>query len=349
MFLLLDISSYLSMLLYPLIAVVVLTLLTRLYFTYFRQIPLWLPDEKTFTDPISNSKRTFSTVFEEASIDLTCVVPAYNETKRITKMFDETIDYLHKRYDSNPSFTWELIVVNDGSKDNTVQVVYEYERQRLKLSKDKSSIYKGGEIRVLDLIKNRGKGGAVRRGMMYGRGKYLLMVDADGATKFSDLDKVEISLKNLERKSGTDKACLAAGSRAHILEQEAAERVWYRNVLSMVFHLLVAVLCVRGIKDTQCGFKLFNRKAAQILFPNQHIERWAFDVELLLMARNQGMNIVEVPVDWEEIEGSTLNPIAASIQMARDLLRIRLMYILGVWSVRKDTVGYYKDALSKTF
>lgn len=110
------------------------------------------------------------------------------------------------------------------------------------------------------------------------------------------------------------------------------QRKWYRNVLMHGFHFLVDMLCVRGIRDTQCGFKLFTRKTAARLFPNLHVERWAVDVELLFMAQHYlKIPMTEVPVNWQEIEGSKLDPISASIQIGRDMLRIRLNYLTGWW------------------
>jgi len=97
-------------------------------------------------------------------------------------------------------------------------------------------------------------------------------------------------------------------------------------------------LCVKGIADTQCGFKLFTRKTAQILFSNQHVERWAFDVELLYLAQRQNVPLVEVEVNWTEVPGSTLTPFAASVQMGKDLVRIRSAYIFGIWKIHhKDS------------
>jgi len=185
------------------------------------------------------------------------------------------------------------------------------------------------------LIKNRGKGGAVRRGMMYARGKYILFVDADGASTFSCLSSLEAPLTTPK----PHKHGIAIGSRAHIYQ----ERKWYRNILMQGFHLIVTILCVSGIRDTQCGFKLFTRKTTRLLFPNLHVERWAFDVELLYMARLNKIEVKEIPIEWEEIDGSTLSPVAASIQMARDLIRIRAMYLFGIWSMRKNTEKVYKD------
>jgi len=166
--------------------------------------------------------------------------------------------------------------------------------------------------------------------MMVARGHYLLMVDADGATKFSDLEKVELKLKEVE-KNGLG---IGLGSRAHLEENAIRVRKWYRNILMWGFHFLVSFLCVKGVKDTQCGFKLFTRKSAVQLFPNLHVERWAFDVELVYVANYQKIPMVEVAVNWQEIPGSKLTPLAASIQMGKDLLRIRLSYMLGIWSMK---------------
>lgn len=100
------------------------------------------------------------------------------------------------------------------------------------------------------------------------------------------------------------------------------------------WHVLVKSLCVKGVADTQCGFKLFTRKTAQILFPNIRVERWAFDVELLYLAETLHLPMVEIPVRWTEVPGSTLSPFAASFQMAKDLVRIRAAYSLGIWKIK---------------
>eukprot|EP01113_Clastostelium_recurvatum_P041531 TRINITY_DN6611_c0_g1_i1.p1 TRINITY_DN6611_c0_g1~~TRINITY_DN6611_c0_g1_i1.p1 ORF type:complete len:125 (-),score=21.62 TRINITY_DN6611_c0_g1_i1:21-395(-) len=117
-----------------------------------------------------------------------------------------------------------------------------------------------------------------------------------------------------------------------MVDDVVARRSFLRNVLMWGFHILVSVLGVRGIKDTQCGFKLFSRRAAQQIFPNLHIERWAFDFELLYLAQSMKIPIVEVPVNWEEVPGSKLSPFASSVQMAIDLVRVRMAYMLGLWT-----------------
>jgi dolichyl-phosphate beta-glucosyltransferase len=102
------------------------------------------------------------------------------------------------------------------------------------------------------------------------------------------------------------------------------------------FNTLVKILCVQGIKDTQCGFKLFTREAAYILFSSLHIERWAFDIELLFIAKKLHFQISEVAVKWQEIDGSKLNVVDASLQMARDMVLIRALYMLQVWKIRAE-------------
>jgi dolichyl-phosphate beta-glucosyltransferase len=143
-------------------------------------------------------------------------------------------------------------------------------------------------FRVLRLFRNNGKGGAVRKGMVRARGRYLLMADADGATKASDLGRLMAELQKVER----DGLGIAVGSRAHLEEAEGdakAKRTPLRKLLMWGFHTLITLMIGNTqIKDTQCGFKLFTRATARLLFPVQHIDRWAFDVELLfLAARNR--------------------------------------------------------------
>lgn len=159
----------------------------------------------------------------------------------------------------------------------------------------------------------------------------FLQIDADGATDVNEIGNIYKRMKGVEE-SGLG---VVVGSRAHLAEQAAAERKWYRNILMYGFNFLVSTLCVRGVRDTQCGFKLFTRQAAQLLFSTQHLRRWSFDVELLHVAQRLGVPIAEMGVKWEEIPGSKINVFAASFSMARDLFIIRLAYTLGIWRVAK--------------
>ncbi|KAI5612999.1 dolichyl-phosphate beta-glucosyltransferase [Silurus asotus] len=263
-------------------------------------------------------KEAFPGLSEPSSLELSVVVPSYNEESRLPVMMEETMEYLEKRRKKNNSFTYEVIIVDDGSKDKTTEVGLGYTKK-----------YGEDKVRVLTLMKNRGKGGAVRMGTLCTRGRLILMADADGATKFSDFEKVEAGLQNLIPKP--ENMAISCGSRAHLEKESVTQRSLLRTFLMYGFHFLVWFFCVRGIKDTQCGFKLFTREAAMRTFSSLHVERWAFDVELLYIAQCFKIPIAEVAVNWTEIEGSKLVPFWSWLQMGRDLIFIRLRYITGAW------------------
>jgi dolichyl-phosphate beta-glucosyltransferase len=249
------------------------------------------------------------------------------------------------------AFTWEILVVDDGSKDDTAGLV---QRKYVNAHAD-------GCVRLLRLARNNGKGGAVRKGMVRGRGQYLIMADADGATQASDLTRLLAELRGIEA-GGLG---IAIGSRAHLSDPAAGvSRTPLRRFLMWGFHTFITLMIGGGgtaIKDTQCGFKMFSRAAAAALFPVQHIDRWAFDVELLFLAARKGIPMVvrrreaegrlspcphtasvpvllrqEVPVTWQEIDGSTMDLMSDAPKMARDIAAIRLAYAAGVWSDSAD-------------
>ncbi|VDK47709.1 unnamed protein product [Anisakis simplex] len=258
---------------------------------------------------------------------LSVVIPAMNEKERLPVMLNECLSYLMERYEKDSSFTFEVIVVDDGSSDGTCDVAFEYSKK-----------YGDDVVKVLKLDKNRGKGGAVRCGVMCSRGAMILFADADGATKFSDFEKLEEQLlhissadelKNVNSFDWTQ-PIISVGSRAYMEAESIATRSIARTILMVGFHLLVYVFTVRTIHDTQCGFKLFSRAAAAKLFPAIHIERWAFDVELLYLAEHFGYRISEVAVRWHEVDGSKIVPIWSWIQMGRDLLLIWFSGTIGI-------------------
>uniref|UniRef100_A0A8C9ABZ3 Dolichyl-phosphate beta-glucosyltransferase n=1 Tax=Prolemur simus TaxID=1328070 RepID=A0A8C9ABZ3_PROSS len=198
---------------------------------------------------------------------------------------------------------------------------------------EKRQRYGSDKIRVITLVKNRGKGGAVRMGVFSSRGEKILMADADGATKFPDVEKLEKGLNDLQ--PWPDQMAIACGSRAHLEKESIAQRSYFRTLLMYGFHFLVWFLCVKGIRDTQCGFKLLTREAASRTFSSLHIERWAFDVELLYIAQFLKIPIAEIAVNWTEIEGSKLVPFWSWLQMGKDLLFIRLRYLTGAWRLEQ--------------
>ena len=262
----------------------------------------------------------FPSLNDTSSVTLSLIVPAYNEQTRLPIMLDETLGYLEGRMRRESKFSYEIIVVDDGSRDRTVQVALDYVRR-----------YGSDKIRLLKLHKNHGKGGAVRKGMLRARGEFLLMVDADGATRISDIERLEAALLDLGKRRRATQGSVAIGSRHHLMQEAVANRSLLRNLLMYGFHFYVSALCAPGVHDTQCGFKLFSRTAARRLFPPLHISRWAFDVELLHLSSRMHIPVVEVAVNWEEIPGSKVSLIESIPQMARDILVIRLCYALGLW------------------
>lgn len=284
--------------------------------------------EMSFFDPESGQTSNFPSLSEPWSIHLSVVVPAYEEETRLPPMLDECLEYLESR---KPALTYEVIVVSDGSQDGTAQVAREYTRK-----------HGPDVVRVLELETNRGKGGAIRLGVQSARGAVILFADADGATKFPDLAKLESSLKDTVKAdyltAPDDVAAslgIVCGSRAHLEEQAISSRSYFRTVLMYGFHFLVWLFSVRGIRDTQCGFKLFTRETARLAFGNLHVERWAFDAELLYIAQRLKIPISEVAVNWTEIEGSKLIPVLSWLQMGKDIFLIWLRYHIGAWKLTK--------------
>ncbi|CAE7145636.1 unnamed protein product [Rhizoctonia solani] len=254
-----------------------------------------------------------------AECDLSVVIPAYNEAKRLPPMLTEALNHVlgNKLWRSV-----EFLIVDDGSKDNTAQVALEFP-----VPEDpKSSV--SVSIRVVKLPQNSGKGSAVKHGMLHARGQRMLMVDADGASKFSDLDKLWLAMDD-----GADVVC---GSRAHLVGTAAVvKRSFIRNTLMYGLHTLLRFLGVSHIRDTQCGFKLFTRSAAHTLFQTLHIPHWIFDVELLVVALMCGMRTDEIAVGWHEVAGSKINILWDSLEMLRDLLVLRANYVTGRWRVAR--------------
>lgn len=274
-------------------------------------------------DPKTAEKLRFPSIEDESTILLSVIVPAYNEEKRLPVMLEECLDYLEKKLNSDPSCTFEVLIVDDGSNDKTTEVGLSYSKK-----------YGCDKVRVLTLSTNRGKGGAVRLGMLSARGKQLLFADADGATTFEDISKLQNNLKELVKDQPMDKALgLVCGSRAHLEKEAIASRSFFRTVLMKGFHLLVWLFAARSVRDTQCGFKLLTRPTARLCFPNLHIERWAFDVELIYIAEYMNIPTGEVSVRWMEIEGSKIVPVWSWLQMGRDLILMWLRYSTGAWKV----------------
>ncbi|KAJ6514939.1 glycosyltransferase family 2 protein [Mycena vitilis] len=274
-------------------------------------------ETKYLSHAFSKKPRPLQRLASPSTVDLTVVVPAFNEAARIPVMLDSTIEHL-----TSPALkdkrTFEILIVDDGSTDGTPAA-------SLKLA----AKYPKCDIRVVTLEKNLGKGGAVRHGMLFGGGERLLMVDADDASRFVDLELLWEAMDKIAPDNG---AGVVVGSRAHLVKTEAVvKRSVLRNILMYGLHTILRIVGVGHIRDTQCGFKLFSRSAAQQIFPAQHLPTWIFDVELLLLAKQLRIPVAEVPIQWHEVPGSKLNVVTASLQMLRDLLIVRANHLLGRW------------------
>jgi len=282
-------------------------------------------DEEKFFFTSKNKKQKkefpFAKFKAQDSVKLSVIVPAYNEEERLPVMMREALEHLEARRVAESDFTYEVIVVDDGSRDATTQLALQYTEE-----------HGADRVRVLTLARNRGKGGAIRMGMLSSRGEWLLFADADGATRFSDLTQLEAALKPLA--TASDTAAIVVGSRAHLEEESIAKRSMFRTVLMKGFHLVVKLFTVRDVADTQCGFKLMTRPAMLLCFANLHVERWAFDAEMLYVAQRLKMPIKEVAVHWTEIAGSKLTPIVSWIEMGVDLFFIWFRYSIGAWRIR---------------
>eukprot|EP00002_Diphylleia_rotans_P033192 TRINITY_DN7030_c0_g1_i2.p1 TRINITY_DN7030_c0_g1~~TRINITY_DN7030_c0_g1_i2.p1 ORF type:complete len:175 (-),score=36.06 TRINITY_DN7030_c0_g1_i2:206-730(-) len=163
--------------------------------------------------------------------------------------------------------------------------------------------------------------------MLCARGRRMLMADGDGATKIEDVQVLEDRLREIEN-NGMGVVC---GSRTK--NKSTVQRLWYREFVSWGFHVLVSTLCVKGIRDTQCGFKLFSRRAAHLSFLSLHVERWAFDAEALFIAQSRKVPVVEAPVRWQEIAGTKLK-FTSVLNMGRDIVIIFVAHALGVWDIK---------------
>ncbi|XP_073899621.1 dolichyl-phosphate beta-glucosyltransferase isoform X3 [Castor canadensis] len=272
-------------------AAVLLLISIVAFMTATKMPPLHQHEEEKFFLNAKGQKETLPSIWDKPTKQLSVVVPSYNEEKRLPVMMDEALGYLEKRQNRDPTFTYEVIVVDDGSRDQT------------------------------------------SKGVFSSRGEKILMADADGATKFPDVEKLEKGLNDLQ--PWPDQMAIACGSRAHLEKESIAQRSYFRTLLMYGFHFLVWFLCVKGIRDTQCGFKLLTREAASRTFSSLHIEQWAFDVELLYIAQFFKIPIAEIAVNWTEIEGSKLVPFWSWLQMGKDLLFIRLRYMTGAWKLEQ--------------
>lgn len=231
------------------------------------------------------------------------MIPAYNEGARLGASLEKVLAYVHAQ-----GWDAEVVVVNDGSRDNTADIIREY------AAKDKA-------VRLIDNPGNRGKGYSVRNGMLHAKGEILIFSDADLSSPIEESSKL---LEALQR--GAD---IAIGSRWLRSETQTQRQPLHRQIFGRIFNLLLRLTLGLQFKDTQCGFKAFTRTAAQLIFPLQKIERWGFDPEILFLARKIGFGVKEVPVLWGHSGGTRINPLVDGFRMFTEMLRVRWYSLTG--------------------
>jgi dolichyl-phosphate beta-glucosyltransferase len=231
----------------------------------------------------------------ESSLQFSVVIPAFNESRRLPPYLEEVVGFFEGRGES-----WECVVVDDGSTDGTADVV-------------RSVSERCPAVRALVLAPpNRGKGGAVRAGMLSAAGRFRLFTDADGATPIAELKRLEPALL-----SGAD---VVIGSRALPDASVSVHSLPHRRRAGRAFNRLVAAVGLRGIADSQCGFKAFSARAAQSLFGALKTQGFGFDVELLLRAQAAGYRVIEVAVNWNDQSGSKVGVLKDGPRMLGQVL-----------------------------
>jgi dolichyl-phosphate beta-glucosyltransferase len=235
------------------------------------------------------------------------VIPAYNESERIVTTLDKVLAYIdQQRWDC------EVLVVNDGSRDNTAEIITGYAQRH-------------SAVRLIQNPGNRGKGYSVRNGMLHARGRIMLFSDADLSSPIYEAPKLFNTIE-----AGAD---VAIGSRWVNADLQTERQSIFRQLIGRTFNLLLRVILGLKFKDTQCGFKAFSRRATDQIFPRQQVERWGFDPELLFLARKFGLKTVEVPVEWAHDERSKINPVVDGMKMFLEVLKVR-------WN---DVTGKYRE------
>ena len=244
------------------------------------------------------------------SFGISIVIPAYNESARLGPTLDLVLAFVRQQ-----AWDAEVIVVDDGSRDQTADLVRDCARSN-------------PIVRLVQNPGNHGKGYSVRNGVLHAQGAIVLFTDADLSAPIEEASKLFDAIE-----AGAD---VAIGSRWACSELQTQRQPVGRQVMGRTFNVLLRILLGLDFKDTQCGFKAFRRGAAKALFPLQRIEGWGFDPELLFLALRAGFRVAEVPVVWAHDEGSRIHPLADGSKMLLEVLRIRWYALTGRYG---DTAG----------
>lgn len=233
------------------------------------------------------------------------VIPAFNEERRLDRTLEQVIAFVQQE-----RWKAEIVIVNDGSSDATAEIVRRFARSN-------------SNIKLVENPGNRGKGFAVRNGMLNASGDVLLFTDADLSAPIEEAPKLIEALRN-----GAD---VAIGSRWLNPSLQTQRQSVLRQVLGRVYNVLMRGILGMKFRDTQCGFKAFTRSAAHKVFPGQTIEGWGFDPEVLYLAKRSGLRVDEVPVRWGHDTGTRIHPFRDGWQMLLDMVSIRWSALRGVY------------------
>ena len=248
---------------------------------------------------------------EPAQPQYSIIVPAYNERARIGETLERIVEHLKQQ-----NWNAEIVVVNDGSRDDTNEVVSQYAAEH-------------PQIRLIQNPGNQGKGYAVRNGMLNARGQVLLFTDADLSSPISEAQKLFAALEK-----GAD---VAIGSRWLDPSLQFQRQSLKRQLMSRAYNLFIRAVLTFPYRDTQCGFKAFTRRAAEVIFPLQRINRWGFDAEILYLAHHHKLKVAEVAVAWGHDERSKIHPWRDGFYMGLDTLQVRWHSLTG---------GYHKPRVN---
>jgi len=238
-----------------------------------------------------------------SEIFLSIIIPAHNEEKRLPDTLRQVQNFL-----SSQDYPAEVLVVENASSDRTLAAAQEFSRHF-------------SELRVLQ-CPQRGKGLAVRQGMLAARGEYRFMCDADLSMPVGEINRFLPPML-----SGVDIAIASREAPGAVRYHEP----YYRHFVGRVYNMLIRLMALPGLQDTQCGFKCFRGALVDDLFTRQTLGGWSFDVEVLFIARRRGLRIVEIPIPWTHTPGSKVNVLRDSLRMAIDLVTIRLNGWRGVY------------------
>jgi len=236
------------------------------------------------------------------------IIPTYNEEHQIEATLNYVFEYLEKQ-----SFSFEIIISDDGSKDNTVQKANHWAEQYPE------------QIKVIQFTTNEGKGKVVKEAMLHhANGDICCFYDADASTPIEETQKLINEIQQ-----GYDVAIASRALPESIIE---ISQPFYRQLMGKIYNLILRFFRLTHFKDTQCGCKCFTKKAVQIIFPRQTLNRFSFDAEILFIAEKHNLKIKEVPTRWRNRKESRVHPLKDSVKMFCDLFKIRLNAIKGLYN-----------------